>query len=140
MTHHAGDSHASFLRDVNVSRALDGKGFHLTLQTAASFRLASAAPRCTRWAAIERLPPGAHFDPHQLKRLGRRDGLGGAAAALVLGEESTLEAPAEASADAVVLVHGVLGDAARDVGDNLGQQPQSAQILDDVARLGGDEQ
>lgn len=89
---------------VALERQLEGSGFHLAVKSYARFEQQEGRG-CTRWAALERLPSGAFFDPHQLRRLARRGGLGGASGGLVVGEVE-LETPEADSPQAVALVHG----------------------------------
>lgn len=79
----------------------------MQLETSSTLPLRGATAGCSRWALIERLPAGALFDPHQLRRLARFDLLGGADGAVVLGDPE-LEAFAEDSSPAAALIHGTL--------------------------------
>ena len=104
-----------------LDRQLQGRGFHLALETRARFEsmvrddgaAASSgqqhalASSCSQWAAIERLPSGAFFDPYQLRPLARRGALGEASGALVMGV-TPLETPEMQSPISVALVHGAL--------------------------------
>lgn len=87
---------------VELHRTLEGLGLHLSVQTEGDV---SERADCSRWVAIERLPPGAYFDPHQLQRLSRRRALGGASGALVLGDISPELAAMDAS-EVRALVYG----------------------------------
>ena len=92
---------------VRLGRQLAGSGYHLSLITNASL-VTHANKGCTRWAAIERLPSAAIFDPHQLRRVTRRSSLGGALGAIAMGE-ALLETPAAEAPQAMALVHGGIG-------------------------------
>ena len=131
---HAQEAHAQATSPafrVHLSRRLEGSGYHLAVESRATLvpphwmegeeehggkrGAPDSRPggsdgmpeQCSRWAVLERLPAGAFFDPHQLRRLARRGALGGAGGGLVMGEVE-LETPAMESPQAVALVHGTL--------------------------------
>ena len=86
-----------------LERALEGTGYHRSVLTHASLDLPST---CTRWVTVEDLPSAALFDPSQLRHFARRETLGGAAGAVALMGEATVETPVADAPRAMALVYG----------------------------------
>ena len=101
-----------------LRRRLDGDGFHRRLsstvrvpaQLLAGLGDGGGARGCSRWALVERLPPSVLVDAWQLRRLQRLgDGaLGPATEGVVDFVPDDIEAPAERSAQAVLVARGAL--------------------------------
>ena len=101
-----------------LRRRLDGDGFHRRLsstvrvpaQLLAGLGDGEGARGCSRWALVERLPPSVLVDAWQLRRLQRLgDGaLGPATEGVVDFVPDDIEAPAERSAQAVLVARGAL--------------------------------